>query len=295
MHTSRARGFTLVELLVVIAIIGILSTIVMASLSSGRDKARTAAGLKQSGSIATAISQQLVAEFEFSESSGTTVGDGSSNNLVGTINGGVTRVTGVKGNALNFDGSSGFVNIPDPGIGSPLDVGQPGLTVTAWIKPTFGGTAGIQTVVGKNSPYLLWIHTTSGYFRTGLYNGSGWTWTYTPNGSIRSDLWQFVVLTYDGTSRKMYINGALQQLSDGAAVLGTADTRVTGNINTSAAALTIGQDANVRFFAGAIDGVRVYSSALTASAIQQKYAEGAKARGLAVEDGTHPPQRSERP
>src|SRR3989344_2809180 len=42
MKTMRSRGFTLIELLVVIAIIGILSSVVLASLSSSRNRAKTA-------------------------------------------------------------------------------------------------------------------------------------------------------------------------------------------------------------------------------------------------------------
>jgi prepilin-type N-terminal cleavage/methylation domain-containing protein len=39
---SKNKGFTLIELLVVIAIIGLLSSIIMASLNSARQKAKVA-------------------------------------------------------------------------------------------------------------------------------------------------------------------------------------------------------------------------------------------------------------
>jgi prepilin-type N-terminal cleavage/methylation domain-containing protein len=55
----KKRGFTLVELLVVIAIIGILSSVVFASLSSARGKARTAAAQQTMGSLNAAFNTCL--------------------------------------------------------------------------------------------------------------------------------------------------------------------------------------------------------------------------------------------
>src|SRR5688572_6538667 len=54
-NTSKTKGFTLIELLVVVAIIGLLSSVVLASLSTARAKAKDARRLSDMHSIQTAL------------------------------------------------------------------------------------------------------------------------------------------------------------------------------------------------------------------------------------------------
>lgn len=68
-----SRGFTLIELLVVIAIIGILSSVVLASLNTAKNKANDAARMADVKSLKTAI------EMYANDNNGYPTSNGSSN------------------------------------------------------------------------------------------------------------------------------------------------------------------------------------------------------------------------
>lgn len=75
MHTRR--GFTLVELLVVIAIIGLLATIVVASLSTVQNKARDTRRLEDINSLQKAFALYLATHGTYPVAVATTTIDGS--------------------------------------------------------------------------------------------------------------------------------------------------------------------------------------------------------------------------
>ena len=61
----RKRGFTLIELLVVIAIIGLLSSVVLASLNTAREKAKVANAVAQLRELRTVVAMYLIDTSEY--------------------------------------------------------------------------------------------------------------------------------------------------------------------------------------------------------------------------------------
>ena len=86
--TQREKGFTLIELLVVIAIIGILSSVVLASLSAARNKGNDAKTQAQLSGLRAA------AEIYYSNNNSYgTASDSCTTSLFGDTNSGMSKYT----------------------------------------------------------------------------------------------------------------------------------------------------------------------------------------------------------
>ncbi|MHB8419479.1 MAG: LamG-like jellyroll fold domain-containing protein [Myxococcales bacterium] len=184
------------------------------------------------------------ASYDFNEGSGTTTADESGNgNALTFYKAGVSwTVAGHSGNALSFDGASGYVYGPDS---ASLDFVE-GITLEAWVYPN--STAGNQTVIAKGSQFALQIN--AGQLQALVSAASG---AATPvsvgSGTVAAGAWTHVAVTYDGLALRNYVNGQLTSTTsyaDGPLVPATGSQ------------LTVGGDpVSATYFDGKIDEVRV--------------------------------------
>jgi glucose/arabinose dehydrogenase/fibronectin type 3 domain-containing protein len=195
----------------------------------------------------------LVAGWSFDAGSGTAAVDVSGNNNTGTITG-ATWVTGKYGNALSFNGSSNIVQVASS---SSLNLST-GMTLAAWIMPT-GTQSGWRTIMQRQpDAYFLNASNETGplYPSGGATAGGNTQWI---SGSAASPVnaWTHVAITYDGSTLKLYVNGAVVR-----------SQATTGAILSSTNPLWIGGNQPYgEYFLGVIDDAQIYNRALTAAEI----------------------------
>ncbi len=205
--------------------------------------------------VSNAAPTGLVAAYGFEEGSGTSVGDQSGSGNGGTISGATWTTSGRYGQALTFDGVNDLVTVPDA---ASLDL-TTGMTLEAWVNPT--ALTGWRTAVLKEQPanlvYGLYANRSSNRPNAQVFV-SGADRNVDGTTLLPLNTWSHLAATYDGTTIRLYVNGAQ-----------VGQQAQTGPIATSTGALRVGGTTIwSEWFAGRIDEVRVYNRALTVAQVQ---------------------------
>ena len=212
--------------------------------------------------------------------------DSSGNDNDGTIHGaswvpaGPTWTTGMFGNALSFDGTDDYVQVPDSTSLEPSNI-----TVEAWIK-RLGGPGNNKYIVSKHygsgwNSYALRAYSSGLQF----YIGTTSTWYGSPmSGPVWDGNWHHVVGTFDGSYVRLYVDGS--EVGMGTLVpVGTS-------IAYDGAGVKFGVPGDPWLsgpyhFGGKIDEVRIWDVALGSTAILQSYELGGAQTSTCVVQLSH--------
>lgn len=159
--------------------------------------------------------------------------------------------SGKFGGALSLNGAS--QSLYDTSSPAWLPVGNSSYTQSVWFRPSAvggsGGLVGWGNYGAGRQTIALRMYENSGGFRHYWWGADlDCTGAQCP---LSAGNWYHVASTWDGTTRKLYLNGVLKR----------SDT--PGANNASAANFHIGRTCCSEFFNGLIDDVAIYNRALT--------------------------------
>ena len=198
----------------------------------------------------------LAAYWSFDSSSNFNVPDVGGSTLT-KGNGASWSASGKFGGALSLNGGS--QSLYDTSSPSYLPVGNSSYTQSVWFKPDVvsgtGGLVGWGDYGSSRRTNALRLYENSGGFRHYWWGADlDCTGTQCP---ISTGTWYHVASTWDGTTRKLFVNGVLKR----------SDT--PGANNATAANFHIGKTCCSEFFSGLIDDVAIYTRALSAGEVAE--------------------------
>ena len=201
-----------------------------------------------SGIISLTVNAGLVGYWSFDEANG--ANDLNGNGHDGVIRGNPKAIAGKFGEALEFNGSTDYVEIPDAPAISELKT----LSLSAWINPT---KLGAWVAVAEKGIHLNWSYgffiepdgTLSFYVSTGPGNNLV---CCVGNFALEIGKWYHIFGSYDGKSVKAYVDGKLE-----GEMPGNDAVHITEGLP-----FTIGSRNGQNHYGGAVDEVAFWDEAI---------------------------------
>ena len=200
-------------------------------------------------------------------------GEGNANDIAGTNNGtlegGATFTNGEVGQAFDFDGSTGYVQVPDSDVWA---FGTNNFTVELWanfnavppgtlIQPQGGSFIGYDEGTGAMNKWMFALG--GGLLHLSVYNPSGGqVWLVQAPFTPSPHQWYHLAVVRNGNVFTMFVNG----VSVGSETNGIA-------VPYANAPLTIGHS-EAFYFNGLLDEVSIYRRSLSPNEIAAIYAAG---------------------
>jgi len=272
MHINYSKkGFTLIELLVVISIIGLLSSVVLASLGTAREKGRIGAGQRAQTSVNGSYGGEAIAYFDFEDGAiRDTLGSGYTSAIPGPCSI-VNDSPNSGGKGLSCTGA-GVVFTPNSTDSSATDEGK-NFTVALWYKPTGTPTPHSGYLAGRVGCHM------GPYVSTGNVLGAtiwstcivgGVAYDVSSGGKVLTqDKWYFVALAVDsiGNNAVLYLDGKEVGRTSIPGSLLSYSSSYYFNGTTPSPASTPGAYSPV----GIVDKVGFYRQALGTAEIEGRY------------------------
>ena len=207
--------------------------------------------------------------------------EGNADDIIGGNNGtllnGVTYTAGKVGQAFNFDGTSGIVDL---GTNNLIGSGDTAFTVAFWMEATRmpdGGQYFFPIRLKQDSQFFVAIphdyRGIPGDYIVGAFRGQPRQWWVPFDASTVYHRWVHVAVVYTGGGKSSA--ASYRYFFDGAQLAGTAVDLgwVGGQCNDNALGSDVfnGCANNYMYFQGAMDEVQIYNRALSASEIHSIY------------------------
>jgi len=179
--------------------------------------------------------------------------DDYAGNYDGVESGNPTYVSGLNGQALEFDGSNDFVNI---GAVNPVGAAT-ALSVSLWVKAANPEITGQRdwTFFKRDSFWLN--HHQDEMYSFGVTNSSGTLVQGKSYVALPDTAWHHLVGVWNGANVRLYVDG----------ILGQESSALTGTLGNNSYNLYIGSSSDT--WDGIIDNVMIYGRALNETEIQQ--------------------------